>query len=258
MYHTHLCSKLQYNYNTVNSSKHTWWLISIHHSTGSTQSLKTGRHTLCKHYGKVLVKRRANHQHNRLMLAQQARNLFWIKFVISHKDTNITLSLDHRSSMNSKVGHVICVLPIHLKNLVLGCCVFQRRTCFWDEQPNCIATNHSESLASFGAGMVTLHFVPLAFIVSRLNTFLTYVLHLTVKYVSYVIENKKKMYPCKIRHNYERWVTWWVRVWGVRRVMREWVKVHSIQSMPPAILIRCFYWVVELPHAHRHLYHAVS
>ena len=33
------------------------------------------------------MKRRANRQYNRLMLAQQVRNLFWIKFVFSHKDT---------------------------------------------------------------------------------------------------------------------------------------------------------------------------
>ena len=150
--------------------KHTCSLIPIHHSKGSTQSLQRGRHILCKHLWKILVKRRANHQYNRLILAQQVSNLF------SHKDTNITLSLDRRSSVASKVGHMTCVVHIHLKNLVSGCRVFQK----WTAQLHC----HQSFwiLASWGAGMVTLHFMPLAFIVSRLDTFLTYILHMTVKY----------------------------------------------------------------------------
>ena len=45
---------------------------------------------------------------------------------------------------------------------------------------------------------------------------------------------------------------------GVRRVMREGVKVHSSQFMPPALSRRCSLEVGELPHARMHLYRVAS
>ena len=75
-YNGHLCSKLQYNYITLNSSK-------THMHINYLHTIQQGwRNPCCEPdvysvniYGKIRARLQANRQNNHLMLAKQARNL---------------------------------------------------------------------------------------------------------------------------------------------------------------------------------------